>query len=45
MEDDGGNDGVPRDNGEVSARKRAGKEGKKVEGVVGECKSNSNQLI
>ena len=29
VEDEGGNGGVPRDNEEVSARKRAGKEGKK----------------
>ena len=29
VEDEGGNGGVPRDNGGVSARKRAGKEGKK----------------
>ena len=29
VEHEGGNDGVPRDNGEVSVRKRAGKEVKK----------------
>ena len=29
VEDEGGNGGVPRDNGGVSARKRSGKAGKK----------------
>ena len=32
VEDEGGNGDVPRDNEELSARKRAGKEGKKGRG-------------
>ena len=36
MDHQGGNGGVPRDNGGVSARKRAGKEGKKEKIFIGE---------
>ena len=45
VEHEGGNGGVQRDTGGASAKKRAGTEGKKDDGVVGEWKSNYNQSI